>query len=99
MFVIGPGDLMCDELKLFGMLSRIDERTAIMQEDQKDIFSRLGKLERKSPICSYHDGLMLDVAGLKTDAKIADVRIILITSVITTVAVAFLIWAANNIHL
>lgn len=90
---------MCDEIRLFGMLNRIDERTAIMQEDQKNIFSRLGKLERKSPICSYHDGLVSDVANLKTDTKIANVKIILISSGITTMIVAFLMWAASNIHL
>lgn len=81
------------------MLSRIDERTALMKEDQDNIFERLRELEQKSPICSYHDGLVADVAGLKIDTKVADVRIILITTSITTVAVAFLMWVANNLPL
>ena len=90
---------MCDDIRLFGMLSRIDERTALMKEDQDNIFERLRELEQKSPICSYHDGLVADVAELKTDTTVANAKIILITTSITTVAVAFLMWAANNIHL
>lgn len=90
---------MCDDIRLFGMLSRIDERTAMMKDDQDNIFERLGALEQKSPICSYHDGLVADVAGLKTDTKVANVRIILITTSLTTVAVVFLMWVANNLPL
>jgi len=87
---------MCDEIRLFGMLNRIDERTQIMQEQQANIFERLGALEQKSPVCSYHDGIVADIGNLKTDTKIANVKLVLITSVITTVAVIFLMWITNN---
>lgn len=87
---------MCDEIKLFGMLSRIDERTEMMQEQQSNIFERLGVLEQKSPVCQHHADMVRSLSDTETDVKVNGVKIVFVTTAITTSAVLFLTWIINS---
>jgi len=91
--------MMCDETRLFGMLSRIDERTTIIQDQQSNIFDRLGNLEQKSPTCPHHESLIKAISNTQTDVKINDVKIVFVTTGLTTFIVLFLTWMVNNISI
>ena len=86
-----------DETRLFGMLSRIDERTTITQKQLVNIFERLGDLEKKSPTCPHHEAMMKTIANTQTDVKVNDVKIVFVTTGLTTFTVLFLTWLINNL--
>lgn len=86
-----------DETRLFGMLSRIDERTTITQKQLVNIFERLGNLEKKSPTCPHHESLMKAVSSTQIDVKVNDVKIVFVTTGLTTFTVLFLTWVINSI--
>lgn len=88
---------MCNETRLFGLLSRIDERTATIQDQQSNIFERLGTLEKKSPTCPNHDELIKNITNIQTDVKVNRVKIVFITTGFTTITVLFLTWVISNI--